>query len=59
MFVKTAEDIAAYSRERRNELGWSQQTLPDKVGVNRSWIIDFERGKASFEIGLVLKTLRA
>jgi len=59
MYVRTAEDIATYARERRNELGWSQQRLAEKVGVGRWWVIEFEQGKPTVELGLVLRTLRA
>jgi len=59
MYVRTTEDIATYARERRKELGWSQQRLAERVGVGRWWVIEFERGKATVELGLVLRTLRA
>lgn len=59
MYVRTAEDIATYCRERRKELGLSQQRLAERVGVGRWWVIEFEQGKPTVELGLVLRTLGA
>tara|TARA_R110002096_G_scaffold433667_1_gene652973 strand:+ start:266 stop:541 length:276 start_codon:yes stop_codon:yes gene_type:complete len=59
MHIKHLEDLSTFARERRKELGWNQKDLAEKAGVNRWWIIDFERGKPTVELRLVLATLNA
>ena len=58
MQVKTSNDIAALVRDRRTQLGWSQDDLARRVGVSRLWIIQLERGKPTAQIGLALRTLK-
>ncbi len=57
MYAKNAADLANIARGRRKELGWTQQQLADKVGVNRFWVTDFENGKSTVALRFVLKTL--
>lgn len=45
-------------RDQRKQRGWWQSQLAEKVGVSRLWVGQFENGKESVELGLVLKTLR-
>ncbi len=45
-------------RERRRELGLSQQGLAERIGVSRQWVIDLEAGKERVELGLVMRALR-
>jgi HTH-type transcriptional regulator/antitoxin HipB len=59
MQVHTARDIGALIRDRRKKQKLDQAELADKVGVNRRWVLEVERGKPRAEIGLVLKTLDA
>lgn len=59
MIVRTVKDLGALVRERRRSLGWSQSELASKIGVQRLWVSQFERGKATAHIGLVMRTLRA
>ena len=59
MYVRSTEDLAALVRERRQALGLSQKQLASLVGVQRLWIIQFEGGKETVELRLVLKTLAA
>lgn len=51
--------MGAYVREQRRLLGWTQQELADKVGVRRLWVVQFEQGKSSAQLGLALRTLKA
>jgi DNA-binding XRE family transcriptional regulator len=53
--VNTIEGLAAIAFKARKKLGLRQEDLAELVGVSRKWLIEFERGKASAEIGLVLK----
>jgi y4mF family transcriptional regulator len=51
--------FGASIRTRRKVLGWTQAELATAVGVTRAWIISVERGKATVELYLVLRTLAA
>ena len=57
MQARTTRDFGALIRARRKELGWTQARLAVAVGVTRAWIISAERGKATVELWLVLRTL--
>ena len=58
MRVRTVKDLAVAVRSRRKDLKWSQQQLADQAEVTRLWIVQLEGGKATAQIGLVLRTLR-
>lgn len=58
MRIKTADALGELVRDQRKQRGWSQSQLAEKVGVSRLWVGQFENGKESVELGLVLKTLR-
>jgi y4mF family transcriptional regulator len=57
--VRSTRDIAAAVRGRRHDLGLSQAALADRAGVSRRWISQFEAGKSTAELGLVLRILDA
>ena len=57
MIIRTPTDLGAVIREHRRGLGWDQQTLANKIGVSRQWVIEIEKGKARAEVGLVLRAL--
>jgi HTH-type transcriptional regulator/antitoxin HipB len=59
MQIRTAKDIGALIRDQRKTQKLDQVELAEKVGVNRRWVLEVERGKPRAEIGLVLKTLDA
>lgn len=59
MRIKTVGTLGELVRDQRKQRGWSQTQLAEKVGVSRLWVGQFENGKESVELGLVLKTLRA
>lgn len=59
MQVRTAKDIGALIRDRRKKQKLDQAELANKIGVNRRWVLEVERGKPRAEVGLVLKTLQA
>jgi y4mF family transcriptional regulator len=52
-------DLGLYLRERRRELGRTQTELAREAGVSRRWLSDLEAGKATAEIGMVLRTMYA
>ena len=53
------QGIGILVRDQRQQRGWSQGELAEKVGVSRLWIGQLEKGKESVEAALVLRTLHA
>jgi transcriptional regulator with XRE-family HTH domain len=51
-------ELAAVARGQRKELGWSQAHTAASAGVSREWLIEFEKAKATVEVGMVLRLLR-
>lgn len=57
--VNSLRDLATIAQGRRRELGLSQAELARRARVSRQWVNAFERGKATAEIGLVIRLLDA
>jgi HTH-type transcriptional regulator / antitoxin HipB len=57
--VDSIHAIAAAVRGRRLSLGLSQAQLADRARVSRQWISEFEAGKQTAELGLVLRLIDA
>lgn len=58
MRIRTPKELGLLVRAARKRRAWSQDELSAEVGVSRTWISEFERGKSTAEVGLVLKALR-
>lgn len=59
MLVVTSRDFGAVLRDARLRRGWTQQQLADRINTSRQWVIAFEHGKPSAEIGNVLRAVAA
>jgi HTH-type transcriptional regulator/antitoxin HipB len=59
MMVHSIADVAAAARGRRLDRGLSQSELAGLSGISRKWISEFEAGKATAELALVLRVLEA
>ena len=59
MRIDTVDDLAATVRERRKQMRLTQEEVARRVGVSRRWVYQLEQGKASAELGLVLRLLQA
>jgi len=59
MKVRSIRDLAAVVRGRRKDLGLSQAELAARAGVSRKWIYQFEAGKPTAELRLILCVLDA
>jgi y4mF family transcriptional regulator len=59
MKARSIRDLAALVRGRRKDLGLSQAELADRAGVSRKWIYQFEAGKPTAELRLILRVLDA
>lgn len=57
MRIGEPADVGRYVQERRRQLGLTQSQLATSAGVSRRWLSDLESGKATTELGLVLRTL--
>ena len=57
--ILTVTDAAAVVRGRRVDLGLSQAALAAQAGVSRKWIYEFEAGKPTVELGLMLRVFEA
>ncbi len=55
----TLKQIATAVRGRRQDLGLSQAALAQRAGVSRKWVYEFEAGKPTAELGLVLRIFDA
>jgi HTH-type transcriptional regulator / antitoxin HipB len=59
MRVRSIRDLAAVVRGRRRDLRLSQAELAARAGVSRKWIYQFEAGKPTAELRLILRVLDA
>lgn len=59
MHIKSAIDLGRMVRISRNQKGWSQTELAEKLGTSQRWVSEIENGKSRAELGRVLKCLRA
>lgn len=57
MIVHSILDLSAAVKGRRLDLGLSQAQLASQIGASRKWISEFEAGKPTAELGLVLRAL--
>lgn len=59
VIARTSRDLGAAMRDARRRRGWTQADLADCIGASRQWVISFERGKATAEVGTVLRAIAA
>jgi HTH-type transcriptional regulator / antitoxin HipB len=59
MRIYSIADVANTARGRRLDLGLTQAALAERTGISRKWIYQFESGKATAELGLVIRVLEA
>ena len=51
--------LGARLKEARLKAGLSQTELGERIGASRFWVAEFENGKETVELGLVLRALSA
>lgn len=59
MRINNARDLGTYVRDQRRAGGLSQNDLAARAAVSRRWLAALEAGKASAEVGLVLRVVTA
>lgn len=57
MFIRRPADIGDLVRATRQARGLNQQDLADRLGVSRWWVNEFEGGKPTARLDLVLRAL--
>ena len=58
MKIYSINDLASLVKSRRKGMGLTQAALAKKIGVKPLWVSQFENGKATVQLGLVLRTLK-
>ena len=58
MRVGNPVEFGQLLRERRRVLELDQSALSARIGVNRQWVIDLEKGRPGAGLGLVLRAVR-
>ncbi|WP_199514979.1 helix-turn-helix domain-containing protein [Nucisporomicrobium flavum] len=59
MRIDRPSDLGNHLREVRRRAGLSQAAVATRAGLSRRWLSDLEAGKATAEVGLVLKLVAA
>lgn len=59
MEITKVRDIGRLIRARRQDLGWSQTDLAQRLDTSRRWVSEIEHGKSTAQVGLVLAALEA
>jgi HTH-type transcriptional regulator/antitoxin HipB len=59
MKIRSINDFAGAVRGRRKDLGLSQAELAARAGTSRKWVYQFEAGKPTAELRLILRVLDA
>ncbi len=59
MKIRSAKELGAFVRSRRQRCGLTQAELAGKAEVSALWISQLERGKSSAQFCLILQTLKA
>lgn len=54
MKIDSVKDFGTVIKNRRRELGYTQQYLSDFTGISVSFISDLENGKTTIELGKAL-----
>ena len=57
--IKSPDDLGLLIRKARERRNQSQQSFADLAGVGRRFVSELENGKATLELGKVLKVMRA
>lgn len=57
--ITSIRDLTAAARGRRQRLGLSQEDVASRARVSRQWVSEFEAGKPTAELQLVIRLLDA
>ena len=59
MRIKTPRELGGFIKDTRQKAGLSQMELASRIHASQKWISTVENGKASAEVGMVLRLLEA
>jgi len=59
MIAQTPAEFAGAIRQRRRELGLTQEQLAGVIGVNRRVVSELERGKGTVRLEIAMEVARA
>ena len=59
MKITSTSDLGKFAKEKRKSLGLTQSELALACGVGVRFIVEFENGKETAQIGKVLKILNS
>lgn len=59
MIIRTADELTQTVRERRRELGLTQEQLADIIGVHRAFVSKLKRGRGAPRFDLLLRLVQA
>jgi HTH-type transcriptional regulator/antitoxin HipB len=59
MYVTSSGQLQSLARDRRLSRKQTQAAVATMAGVSRKWLSEFERGKESADLSLVLRLLDA
>ena len=57
MRIREVEDFGAVARQRRRDLGLSQDAVARRAGVTRQWLVRFEQGNSEVSLSKVFAVL--
>lgn len=57
--INSIREVAAAVRGRRQKLGLSQESVARRARVSRQWLSEFESGKPTAELQLVMRLVDA
>lgn len=57
MEIRRTDDLGALIKEFRSQRGLTQAELASRLQVSARWLSHFENGKATTQIGLVIRAL--
>lgn len=59
MRIRSVGEFGGFVRDRRESLGLSQQTLAERSGTSREWVVRLEGGKPSVRLDRVFDVISA
>ncbi|TFD09635.1 helix-turn-helix domain-containing protein [Cryobacterium sp. TMT1-2-2] len=58
MYTRSAQDLGALARAKREALGLTQQQVADRAKVSREWLVNFESAKVGVSLFRVFDVLQ-
>ena len=59
MLIRSPKELGGFIKDARRNAGLSQTELASRINASQKWVSAVENGKASAEVGMVLRLLQA